>query len=144
MNVLYTAEATASGGREGHARSSDGALNLDLVIPKELGGPGGVATNPEQLFAAGFAACFENALRVIARRRRLPLGQSSVTGRVGIGMNESRGFDLRVELRVRLPDVDSTVAEELVDQAHSVCPYSNAVRGNIEVLTVVEPAPEVI
>lgn len=144
MNVLYTAEATASGGREGHVRSSDGALNLDLVIPKELGGPGGVATNPEQLFAAGLAACFENALRVIARRRRLPLGQSSVTGRVGIGMNESRGFDLRVELRVRLPDVDSTVAEELVDQAHSVCPYSNAVRGNIEVLTVVEPAPEVI
>jgi Ohr subfamily peroxiredoxin len=144
MNVLYTAEATASGGREGHVRSSDGALNLDLVIPKELGGPGGVATNPEQLFAAGFAACFENALRVVARRRRLSLGQSSVTGRVGIGMNESRGFELRVELHVQLPDLDSTVAEELVDQAHRVCPYSNAVRGNIEVHTVVEPAPEVI
>jgi osmotically inducible protein OsmC len=144
MRVLYTAEATATGGREGRVRSGDGALNLDLAIPKELGGPGGLASNPEQLFAAGFAACFDNALRVAARRRKVPVGQGSVTARVGIGPDDSGGFQLSVELHVRLPDLDAEVAEQLATDAHRVCPYSNAVRGNVDVRIVVDPAPDVI
>jgi len=144
MKVLYTAEATATGGREGRVRSTDGAIDLDLAIPKELGGPGGVASNPEQLFAAGFAACFDNALRLVARRAKVALGQASVTARVGIGPNETRGFQLSVELHVRVPDVDDDVAQQLVAAAHQVCPYSNAVRGNVDVQIVVDPAPEVI
>jgi Ohr subfamily peroxiredoxin len=144
MKVLYTAEATATGGREGHVRSTNGALDLDLVIPKELGGPGGLATNPEQLFAAGFAACFENAVRLVARRRKMPVGQASVTGKVGIGPDDSGGFQLSVELHVRLPELDADVAEQVAADAHRVCPYSNAVRGNVDVRIVVDPAPEVI
>jgi len=144
MKVLYTAEATATGGREGRVRSTDGAIALDLAIPKELGGPGGVASNPEQLFAAGFAACFDNALRLVARRAKVALGQASVTARVGIGPNETRGFQLAVELHVRVPDVEDEVAQQLVAAAHQVCPYSNAVRGNVDVQIVVDPAPEVI
>jgi osmotically inducible protein OsmC len=144
MKVLYTAEATATGGREGRVRSTDGAIDLDLAIPKELGWPGGVASNPEQLFAAGFAACFDNALRLVARRAKVALGQASVTARVGIGPNETRGFQLAVELHVRVPDVDDDVAQQLVAAAHQVCPYSNAVRGNVDVQIVVDPAPEVI
>jgi osmotically inducible protein OsmC len=144
MKTLYTAEATAVGGREGRVRSSDGALDHDLAIPKELGGPGGIATNPEQLFAAGFAACFENAVRLAGRRNKTPVGQASVTARVGIGPNSSGGFELSVELQVRLPDLDSDVAEQIVADAHQVCPYSNAVRGNVDVQVVVAPAPEVI
>ena len=144
MKVLYTAEATATGGRQGRVWSSDGALRLDLVTPKELGGPGGVATNPEQLFAAGYAACFENAVRVVARRRKVRIGEASVTGCVGIGPNDSGGFELTVELHVRLPDLDAEVAEPIVAAADLVCPYSNAVRGNIGVRTVIEPAVEVI
>jgi len=144
MSVLYTAEATASGGREGRVRSTDGALNLELSIPKELGGPGGVATNPEQLFAAGFAACFENAIRLVARRKRVPIGHASVTARVGIGPNDAGGYQLGVELHAQLPDLDHDMAHEIVDAAHLVCPFSNAVRGNVEVMVVVDPAPEVI
>jgi Ohr subfamily peroxiredoxin len=144
MNVLYTAQATATGGREGRVRSSDGALNLDLAIPKELGGPGGVATNPEQLFAAGFAACFENAIRLVARRRKMPIGQASVTARVGIGPSDNGGYQLEVELHAQLPDLDRDTAQEIVEAAHQVCPYSNAVRGNVDVVAVVDPAPDVI
>ncbi|PZS33171.1 MAG: organic hydroperoxide resistance protein [Pseudonocardiales bacterium] len=144
MKILYTAEATAIGGREGRVRSSDGALDHDLAIPKELGGPGGVATNPEQLFAAGYAACFENAVRLAARRNRTPAGQASVTARVGIGPNDSGGFELAVELHVRLPDLDRELAEKIAAAAHQVCPYSNAVRGNVDVQVIVDPAPEVI
>lgn len=144
MKILYTAEATATGGREGRVRSTDGALDLDLAIPKDLGGPGGVATNPEQLFAAGFAACFENAVRVAARRNKTPAGQASVTARVGIGPNESGGFELSVELHVRLPDLERELAEKIAAAAHRVCPYSNAVRGNVDVRVIVDPAPEVI
>jgi lipoyl-dependent peroxiredoxin len=144
MKILYTAEATASGGREGRVRSTDGALDLDLAIPKELGGPGGLATNPEQLFAAGFSACFENAVRLVARRRKVPVGQASVTARVGIGPDGSGGFQLSVELHVRLPEVDADVAEQIAADAHGICPYSNAVRGNVDVQIVVDPAPEVI
>jgi osmotically inducible protein OsmC len=144
MNVLYTAEATTVGGREGHVRSADGALNLDLAIPKELGGPGGLATNPEQLFAAGYAACFENAVRHVARQSKVRVGQASVTARVGIGPDGSGGFGLTVELHVRLPELDSQEAGELVALAHQTCPYSNAVRGNVDVQVMVDPAPEVI
>ena len=144
MNVLYTAEATARGGREGRVRSSDGALNLELSIPKELGGPGGVATNPEQLFAAGFAACFENAIRLVARRKKVPIGHASVTARVGIGPTETGGYQLGVELHAQLPDVDPETARGIVDAAHVVCPYSNAVRGNVDVVVTLDPPPEVI
>jgi lipoyl-dependent peroxiredoxin len=144
MPILYTAEATATGGRNGRARSSDGALNVDLITPKELGGPGGLATNPEQLFAAGYAACFENAVRHAARRRKLTVAESSVTARVGIGPGEGGSFTLSVELHVQLPDLDRGEAEQLVADADRVCPYSNAVRGNIPVTLTVDPAPEVI
>ena len=144
MKVLYTAEATARGGREGRVRSSDGALNLELAIPKELGGPGGVATNPEQLLAAGFAACFENAARLVARRRKVQIGQASVTARVGIGPDDAGGFQLRVELHVQLPDLDEDTANSIATDAHHVCPFSNAVRGNVEVVVTVDPAPQVI
>ncbi len=144
MKVLYTAQATAIGGREGRVRSDDGALNLDLALPNQLGGPGGVATNPEQLFAAGYAACFENAVRHVARTKKVRPGQVSVTARVGIGMNESGGFGLTVELHVRLPDIEPDDAEEIVASAHQTCPYSNAVRGNVDVTLVIDPEPEVI
>jgi lipoyl-dependent peroxiredoxin len=143
MSALYIAEATAVGGREGHVRSSDGVLRLELAIPKELGGPGGFATNPEQLFAAGYASCFENALRLVARRRKVRPASTSVTARVGIGP-DGEGFGLSVELHVRLPDVDTDTAREMVDDAHRVCPYSRAVSGNVDVKLVVDPEPEVI
>ena len=144
MTALYVAEATAAGGREGRVRSSDGALTVDLAIPKELGGPGGLASNPEQLFAAGYAACFENAFRLAARRRKIRPGDTSVTARVGIGPDGAGGFGLSVELHVRASDLDVTQTEEVAADAERICPYSNAVRGNIEVAIVVEPPPEVV
>jgi osmotically inducible protein OsmC len=144
MNALYTAEATAHGGREGRVRSSDGVLVLELAIPKELGGPGGQATNPEQLFAAGYAACFENAIRLTARRMKLQANGASVTARVGIGPIGSGAYGLTVELHVRLPELDHDQAEQVAAKAHTVCPYSNAVRGNVEVKVVIDPAPDVI
>lgn len=137
MNILYTAEATAWGGRDGRSASTDGLLDVTLAPPKELGGPGG-ATNPEQLFAAGYAACFHSALKLIARREKVNVDESAITARVGLGMNDSGGFTLAVELEAELPDVDRETAEKLVEMSHHVCPYSNATRGNIEVkLTVV-------
>ena len=132
MGAIYTAEATAVGGREGRVHSTDGALELDLAIPKELGGPGGRATNPEQLFAAGYAACFHSALQVVARREKVTLADSSVTGEVGIGQ-DGVGFGLAVTLTVALPGVETARAQELVTAAHQVCPYSNATRGNVDV-----------
>lgn len=144
MKVLYTAEATATGGREGRVRSTDGAIDLDLAIPKELGGPGGVASNPEQLLAAGYAACFDNAVRLVARRKKIPVGHTSVTARVGTGPDGSGGFALSAELHVRMPELDEAVAEQLAADAHRVCPFSNALRGNVDVAIVVDPAPEVI
>jgi Ohr subfamily peroxiredoxin len=137
VNILYTAEATAWGGREGRAASTDGLLDVVLVPPKELGGAGG-ATNPEQLFAAGYAACFHSALKLIGRQAKVDVSESAVTARVGLGMNDTGGFSLAVELEAELPDVERSVAQELVEKAHTVCPYSNATRGNIDVtLTVV-------
>jgi Ohr subfamily peroxiredoxin len=133
MTDLYTAVATATGdGRDGHARTSDGLLDLDLAIPKEMGGAGG-ATNPEQLFAAGYAACFHSALKAVAQRRKQAVSDSAVTAEVGIGANDAGGFGLRVALHVELGGVDQATADELVEAAHRVCPYSNATRGNVPV-----------
>ncbi|HET9870977.1 MAG TPA: organic hydroperoxide resistance protein [Propionibacteriaceae bacterium] len=142
--TLYTAEATAVGGRQGRVRSSDGVLSLELAIPKELGGPGGLATNPEQLFAAGYAVCFENAVRHVARRRKIRLGDTSVTARTSIGPNDAGGFELTVELHVRMSEAEREDAQVIADDAHSVCPYSNATRGNIDVQVIVDAEPEVI
>ncbi len=140
MQPLYTAEATATGGREGRASSSDGVLDVALAVPKEMGGPGGDATNPEQLFAAGYSACFHSALTLVARGERQKVDGSSVTADVGIGQ-EGGGFGLAVELKVALPGVEREKAEALVSKAHEVCPYSKATRGNIDVtLTVTDPS----
>ncbi len=134
MQVLYTATATATGGRQGHIRSSDGVLDLQLAYPKELGGPGGAATNPEQLFAAGYAACFENALMRVARERKAPLTHSSVTAHVGIGRETDGYFRLVVMLEVSAPGRDRSEVEDMARVAHEeVCPYSRATRGNIKV-----------
>jgi lipoyl-dependent peroxiredoxin len=138
MKILYTAEATVQGGREGQARSSDGHLVVNLKTPTEMGGTGGEGTNPEQLFAAGYAACFQSALMLIARRQHVDASQSTIVSRVGIGPNGSGGFGLEVELRVSVPGLDKTTGEQLVEQAHQVCPYSNATRGNIPVTLVFE------
>jgi len=139
MQVLYTASATAKGdGRDGRVETSDGTLALDLAVPKEMGGAGGAA-NTEQLFAAGYAACFHSALRVVARRAKADVNGSVVNAEVGIGPNGSGGFGLTVQLLVDLPAVARETAEQIVEQAHQVCPYSNATRGNIDVtLTVRE------
>lgn len=138
MKILYTAEATVQGGREGHARSSDGHLDVNLSTPKEMGGSGGQGTNPEQLFAAGYAACFQSALMFAARRQQVDASQSVINSKVGIGPNGTGGFGLEVELHVYIPDVDRATGEKLVETAHQVCPYSNATRGNIPVKLVFE------
>lgn len=132
--VLYTAEATVTGGRtNGHGQTSDRALDVQLRTPKEMGGDGG-GTNPEQLFAIGYAACFEGALGVIARRENVEAGDVSIDSRVSLLPTTERGFELAVELDVTLPQVtDAQQAVRIVEAAHQVCPYSNATRGNIEV-----------
>ena len=132
VKPLYTAKATATGGRAGRAVSDDGILDVALQPPKELGGPGG-ATNPEQLFAAGFSACFQSAMGVVARRQKLDTSGSTVEADVTIGTVEGGGFGLAVVLRVVIPGLDTDAARALVDAAHAVCPYSNATRGNIDV-----------
>ena len=131
---LYTAEATVTGGRaEGHGRTTDGMLDVQLRLPTEMGGQGD-GTNPEQLFAVGYAACFEGALGTIGRRERVDLGEYSIDSRVSLITTEDRGFNIAVELNVTLPDVeDPQKAAEIVAAAHQVCPYSNATRGNVEV-----------
>ncbi|GLK88943.1 organic hydroperoxide resistance protein [Pseudomonas turukhanskensis] len=133
IKALYTATATATGGRDGRAVSSDGILDVKLTTPRELGGQGGEATNPEQLFAAGYSACFIGALKFVAgqQKKQLP-ADSSITGKVGIGQIPG-GFGLEVELNISLPGFDRDEAQALVDAAHQVCPYSNATRGNIQV-----------
>ncbi len=130
---LYTAEASVKGGRDGHGSSSDGVLDLDIRPPTELGGPGG-ATNPEQLFALGYAACFQSAMGVVGRRQRIDTSDSTVTARVTLGSIEGGAFGLAVELDVVIPGIDREAAEKLVEAAHQVCPYSNATRNNIEVV----------
>jgi len=132
MDVLYTAEATAWGGREGRAASSDGKLDVQLRLPTELGGPGG-GTNPEELFAAGYAACFHSALKLVAARTKLDVSESAITARVGLGKTDGGGFGLAVELVGELPGLSAEEANGLLAEAHEVCPYSNATRGNIDV-----------
>jgi Ohr subfamily peroxiredoxin len=136
MKILYTASATATGdGRDGKVRSSDGRIDFQLATPVELGGAGG-ATNPEQLFAAGYASCFHNALRRVARTAQSDVEGSQVTAEVGIGPTGGGTFGLAVTLRIALPLVPAEVAQKLVERAHQVCPYSNATRGNIDVQLV--------
>jgi lipoyl-dependent peroxiredoxin len=132
--ALYTAQAHVTGGRiDGHGRTSDGVLEVDLRLPQEMGGPGG-ATNPEQLFAVGYAACFDGALGTVARRAKVETGELSIDSRVSLITTEERAFTVAVELHVNLPSItDPAQAIELVRAAHRVCPYSNATRGNIEV-----------
>ena len=134
-NALYTAQAHVVGGRiDGHGRSSDGELEVDLRVPTELGGKGG-GTNPEELFAVGYAACFEGALTTVARRRKEEASDAAIDSRVMLVASEDRGFNIAVELDVSLPSIDDPAkAVELVRAAHRVCPYSNATRGNIEVV----------
>ena len=136
--ILYETEVTATGGRDGKAASVDGLLSVSLSLPKSMGGPGGEGTNPEQLFAAGYAACFLGAVKLVARTRKVvPSAEPSVTATVAMGPVPV-GYALAVELKVKLPGVETSVAEEIVAGAHERCPYSNATRGNIAVkLTVV-------
>ncbi|HCN63683.1 MAG TPA: organic hydroperoxide resistance protein [Pseudomonas sp.] len=133
MNVLYTAVATATGGRDGRAVSSDKILDVKLTTPKELGGAGGEATNPEQLFAAGYSACFIGALKFVASqsKRSIP-ADASITAHLGIGQIPG-GFGLDIDLHISLPGLEQADAQALVDAAHQVCPYSNATRGNVDV-----------
>jgi Ohr subfamily peroxiredoxin len=136
--VLFRATASATGGREGRSVSADGKIDLKLSTPKELGGGGGDGTNPEQLFALGYSACFLGAIKFVAGRDKVAIpAEATVTGTVGIGAIPT-GFGIEVELKINLPGVDPAVAKSIVDRAHIVCPYSNATRGNIDVrLTIV-------
>lgn len=131
--ILYRATATATGGRDGRAVSTDNVLDVKLATPRELGGAGGAGTNPEQLFAAGYSACFLGALKFVAARDKVALpADTAITGQVGIGAIPT-GFGIEVDLNIALPGLDRAVAQSLVDKAHIVCPYSNATRGNIDV-----------
>ena len=137
MSALYTAVATATGdGRNGEARTDDGQLAVDLAVPKEMGGAGG-ATNPEQLFAVGYAACFHSALKLVAGRSKAKISDTAVTAEVSINPTDGGGFQLAVALHAEIGGVDQETADALVKQAHQVCPYSNATRGNIEVTVTV-------
>lgn len=136
--IVYTAHASATGGREGHISSTDNVLDMKLTTPKELGGAGATGTNPEQLFAAGYAACFIGAMKFVAGKEKVALpADLSITGAVGIGPIPT-GFAIDVALQVKVPGMDRALAQSIVDKAHIVCPYSNATRGNINVaLTLV-------
>jgi lipoyl-dependent peroxiredoxin len=141
MKVLYTAEATVTGGRdEGHGRTTDGALDVQLRSPSELGGEGG-GTNPEQLFAVGFAACFEGAIKTVARREKVEADDVSIDAKVSLGPQEDKSFTIAVALDVTLPSLDEQQAAEIVEAAHQVCPYSNATRGNIDVALTANGRP---
>lgn len=130
--IMFVAEATAHGGRDGYVTSQDGQLELKVAMPPELGGDGN-GTNPEQLFAAGYSSCFHNALIMVGNRHGYDLSGSTVAAKVGIGPNRSRGYGLAVALSVSLPVLDQELAAKFLDEAHQVCPYSNATRGNIDV-----------
>ena len=139
--VLYTAEAVVEGGRAGHGRTSDGRLEVDLSVPAAMSGDDGPGTNPEQLFAVGFAACFQSALLGVARGRKLDATESRMTSRVGIGPLDSGGFDLQVSLDLHAPNITAEEAHDLMLRADTRCPYSNATRGNIEVALSVDGQP---
>lgn len=132
MNALYTATAHTHGGRNGHVETTDGLLQLNLAMPKELGGKGD-GNNPEQLFAAGYAACFESAIRYVAQMEKIPLQDASMTAQVSLYPTPEKGFKLGVKLHAKIAGLSQKDAEELVEKAHRVCPYSNAVRDNIDV-----------
>ena len=132
--VLYTAHATSTGGRDGTSRTDDGILDVKLTTPKGLGGNGAPGTNPEQLFAAGYSACFIGAMKFVAGAQKIALpADTTITADVGIGKIPN-GFGIQVALHVKIPGMDKAAAQKIVDAAHQVCPYSNATRGNIEVL----------
>jgi lipoyl-dependent peroxiredoxin len=135
--ALYTAHATSTGGRTGSTESSDGAIKLALVTPKELGGAGGLGTNPEQLFASGYSACFIGAMKAVAGREKIKLpGEVSIKSSVAIGpmTGKAGAFSIAVEMHISVPGMESAALEQLVAMAHEVCPYSNATRGNIDVV----------
>jgi lipoyl-dependent peroxiredoxin len=139
VDVKYTTSATATGGRDGRSTTKDGSLDVKLATPKELGGGGGPGNNPEQLFAAGYAACFLGAMKFVASQggtAKVP-NDATVTSTVGIGPRSEGGFGITVALDIGLPGVDKAQAQELVEKAHQVCPYSNATRGNIDVVLTV-------
>ncbi len=139
--VLYTAQAVVEGGRAGHGRTDDGRLDVALAVPRELGGDGGPGTNPEQLFAVGYAACFESALLGVARGRNMDAADARITSRVGLGPTGHGGFTLSVWLDLHAPHLSGDDAMQLMARAHERCPYSNATRGNIDVLLTVDGAP---
>lgn len=138
MKTLYQTRATATGGRNGHIVSQDGVLDMHLAIPKEMGGPGGALSNPEQLFAAGYAACFDSALAFVAGQKKLTPGSTQVDATVGIGPNGIGGFSLAVRLEVTIPGLGREAAQALLEATDLVCPYSNALRGNVEVELVLK------
>ncbi len=138
MEKLYTAKATATGGRNGHVQSTDGSLDIEVRIPKEMGGPTGTYLNPEILFAGGYAACFDSALSLIIKQSKVETGTTAVTAEVSIGKREDGGFGLSVVLEIEIPGVDKATAEDLANKAHQVCPYSNATRNNIDVTLVIK------
>ena len=133
MKTLYTTKVTANGGRNGKVKSENGVLDLEVKMPKALGGANDDFANPEMFFAAGYAACFDSALNVVIKQSKIKTGETSVTAKVSIGQLENMGFGLAAELDVNIPGVEQNVAEELTEKAHAICPYSNATRGNIEV-----------
>lgn len=133
MKTLYTTSVTAKGGRDGHVKSENGILELDVRTPKALGGASDDFANPEMLFAAGYSACFDSALNLVIKRAKMETGETTVQAKVSIGQIENGGFGLAVELDVNVPGVTLEEAQSLVEQAHQVCPYSNATRNNIEV-----------
>jgi len=139
--ILYTAEAVVEGGRAGHGRTTDGRLDLQLAVPREMGGQGGPGTNPEQLFAVGYAACFQSSLLAVARGRKLDAGDSTITAQVGIGPTGHGGFGLQVALDLHAPHLSPAEAADLMAHAHERCPYSNATRGNIQVTLSVDGTP---
>ncbi len=133
MKKLYTTTVTATGGRNGNVKSDNGVLDLNIGMPKALGGANDDFTNPEQLFAAGYAACFDSALNLVAQKSKVKLESTTITAEVGIVANATGGFELTVDLLADIQGVDREVAQELLEKAHQVCPYSNATRGNIDV-----------
>jgi len=133
MKTLYRTQVTAVGGRNGKVTSQDGVLELEVRTPKEMGGSGGPYTNPEQLFAAGYASCFDGALNLVARQEKIALRNSKVTAKVGLNFSETEGFSLIVDLDVHVPGVEHSKAAELMEKAHHTCPYSKAIEGNVNV-----------
>ncbi|KTT95978.1 organic hydroperoxide resistance protein [Sphingomonas yabuuchiae] len=134
VNVIYKTKATATGGRDGAARSEDGSVDVKLVVPKEMGGPGGDGANPEKLFAAGYSACFLGAMKAVSGKEGVKVPQdATVTAEVGFGPREEGGYGITVDLLVNLPGVDRAEGEKLMHAAHQVCPYSNATRNNVDV-----------